>query len=133
MTYAGDLRLYRRRTDSFVGKSTSARAGALFQLLQTTGEELGFLRVLDVAASEHAAEEDAGGFKLVHVLQDEHFHLPRPQRNIGRARVTIDGGGVASGEWKIVQAVLRYQRRVRHRRPAPVWIGEELSINEFQR
>src|SRR3954468_20127813 len=100
-----------------VAMPTSLTFGALFELLEPPSEELRLARVLDVAARQHAAEEDAGGLELVHVLEDEHFHLPRPERHVRRARIAVDGRGVAAGERQVLQPVFGDQRGVRERRP----------------
>src|SRR3954464_6257743 len=87
------------------GRATSAARGPLLELLQAAGEELGLLRVGDGAALEQSAEHDAGPFELVHVLEDEELHLPRPQRHAGRARLALDGRRIAPRERQVLQAV----------------------------
>jgi len=69
-----------------------------------------FLRVGDAAAGEQGAELDFRGFDLAHVFQNEDRHLACPVRNVGVARMGLDGAGVAQRQGQIVQAVLGDQR-----------------------
>src|SRR5438874_3226541 len=61
----------------FDGLLRAARAPAL-ELLELLAQEARFVGVVDRPAFEHAPEHDAGGLELVHVLEDEDLHLPRP-------------------------------------------------------
>src|SRR5438067_1688701 len=92
---------------------TSAALQAPLKLAQASLQEPRLFRVLDRPAVEQAAQKDAGGLELIHVLEDEDLHLSRPERDVGRARVAVDGGGIAAGEREVLQAVLGNERGVR--------------------
>src|SRR5690348_10429150 len=109
----------RRNPDTVSRLPTSPTGGSLLHLLQSPGQELRLARVLDVAAGEHATEQDTRGLELVHVLENEDFHLPRPEGHVRRARVAVDRRGIAAGERQVLQPVLGEQGGMRQRGPAP--------------
>src|SRR5258706_14990881 len=76
----------------------SLRTGFALQLLQALAQEAGLGRVADGAAFEQAAKENPRRRELVHVLEDEDFHLPRPQRHVGGLRIAIDGRRIPAGK-----------------------------------
>src|SRR5689334_21322608 len=129
MIWKGFWKEFRRIVDRPV-RSSTVLAGALpharLQVLEPLGEESRLGRIADLAAREEAAEHDARRFELVHVLEDEDLHLPRPQRYVGRARVAVDRRGIASCERKIVQPMLGEEGRLGERLPAVIRIDEEL-------
>src|SRR5947199_396090 len=99
MLWKGFCKGFRQIIDNRVRPSTlllRLSPQPLLQVLESLGEEARLRRVADLAARQEAAQHDARGLELVHVLEDEDFHLARPQRDLGRARIAIDGRGVAT-------------------------------------
>src|SRR5215213_10307195 len=90
-----------------------------FERFEALLEEGDLRRVGDPSAREQPAQHDARGLELVHVLEDEDFHLPRPERHVGRGGAALDGRRVTARERQVVQPVLGEQRRMREPRPAP--------------
>ena len=91
-----------------------------------------FSRIADGPAGQEPADHDPRGLQFVHVLQDEDFHLLRPQGHIGAVGVLLDGGGVAPGQGQILQAMLRDGGGVCQPGPAAVRVVQELPIDEFE-
>src|SRR5258706_10330601 len=110
----------------------SLRTDLALQLLQALAQKAGLGRVADGAAFEQAAKENPRRCELVHVLEDEDFHLPRPERHVGGLRIAIDGRSISAGKAEIVQAMLGKDRGVRKPGPAMVGVGEKLSIDELE-
>src|SRR5260221_11217306 len=65
------------------------------ELFEALAQEPRFVGVAHGAALEQPAEHDARRLELVHVLEDEDLHLPRPERDVDRSRVALDRGAVA--------------------------------------
>src|SRR4051812_13458314 len=59
--------------------------GPALEFPQVQLEVAGLFRVPEGAAFQEAAEHDLGRLELIHVLEDEDLHLPRPQRHPGHA------------------------------------------------
>src|SRR6185369_12526215 len=78
----------------------------LLELPQPPFEETPLVRVLDVPMLQQPAEEDARGLQLVHVLQDEDLHVPRPRRHIARGARAVDRGGIAQRQGQVLQPML---------------------------
>src|SRR5258706_8600495 len=110
----------------------SLRTDLALQLLQALAQKAGLGRVADGAAFEQAAKENPRRCELVHVLEDEDFHLPRPERHVGGLRIAIDGRRIPAGKAEIVQAMLGKDRGGRQPGPAMVGGGEKLSVDELE-
>src|SRR5260221_9434012 len=95
----------RRIGDKAVRRWTSLTAGVAGQpaleLLEPQTKEAGLRRVVDRAAFEHRPQKNTGCLELVHVLEDEHFHLPCPKRHRGPARIALDRRPITAGPRKV--------------------------------
>ena len=69
-------------------------------------QELELGRILYGAALQVASDDEAGGLQLVHVLQNEDFHLLRPKGNVFGYRILLNRMGVAAGKRQIVEPML---------------------------
>ncbi len=77
-------------------------------------------------------DDKAGGFQLVHVLQDEDLHLLRPKGNVVGDGVALDRLSVAQRERQIVEPVLGEGGGVGKPGPAAIGIEQELPVNELE-
>src|SRR5258707_10078139 len=107
----------------------SLRTGFALQLLQPLAQKAGLGRVADGAAFEQAAKENPRRRELVHALEDEDFHLPRPEWHVGGLRIAIDGRRISAGKDEIVQTMLCKDRGGRKPGAAVVGGGEKHSID----
>src|SRR6266853_3796486 len=123
----------RRLSDTFHWFSPRSPAGrSCFQLFQALVKESQFGRVLDGPVLEVPPDDQAGGFQLVHVLEDEDLHLLRPEGNVVGDGVALDRPSVAERERQIVEPVLGDGGRMGEPGPATIGIEEELPIDELE-
>src|SRR2546425_1818581 len=138
--YTGGTQLFllnnghlRRLSDTFHWFfSRRAASRSRLQLFQPLIQESQFGRVLDGPALEVPPDDQAGGFQLVHVLEDEDLHLLRPEGNVVGDGVALDRLSVAERERQIVEPVLGDGGRMGEPGPATIGIEEELPIDELE-
>src|SRR5712691_8553405 len=123
----------RRLSDTFHWFFPLGPAGrSCFQLFQALIQESQFGRVLDGPALEVPPDDEAGGFQLVHVLEDEDLHLLRPEGNVVGDGVALDRSSIAQGKRQIMKPVFGDGGGMGKPGPATIGIEEELPIDELE-